>query len=480
MWNYIAQRIKECPNANIVCSDETEKRKYSDMLDLAEYHGKHLRQMIPQGCKCAIVCNSEYHVAIALLAAWYAQLVPILTSTHYGERHCKAILELTCPDVVLVDSERVLSLEGTPTVYQMTNNQFFNSRDTYFADKNLYDAALIMCTSGTTGKPKGAIITKSGLIHNVLGIEQYFGLAPGETILIARPLYHCAVLTGEFLVSLFNGINIVFFDKPYSPRSIIETCEKNSVTVMCGTPTLFRHISQFLQLEQKQIMLKKIALSGECLTSQHAKRIRNAFPEAEIYNVYGLTEASPRVSYLPPELFNDYPESVGYPLRMTEIRVVDNEGKECRPCERGLIMVKSPSLMKGYYNNQDLTNAVIRNGWLRTGDIGYKDDIGRLNVLSRVDDLIIKGGMNIYPREIENQVLAIDQIEECVAYGYPNGDFQSIGIDIVLKSEHVGLTKKEIKIMLAAHLPQYQIPTQINIVSTLKKNASGKIIRNRQ
>lgn len=478
MWNFVTQYMKKHLDSCIICSGtETLKYTYSDIIRIAEYHGKNLRAKIPKGCKCAIVCRSEYNTSIALLAVWFAQLVPIPTSIRYGEKHLKAIIELVSPDLVIMDGENWLDDLEAVTVYQMNNFGFLNDRGPYVIDEYLNDAALIMCTSGTTGTPKGAVITQSGLINNVLAINRYFCLNTNDTILISRPLYHCAVLTGEFLISLLNGANIVFFDKTYLPRHIIEACEKYSATVMCGTPTLFRHISEFLFCKSQKMNLRKIALSGERLLSIHAEKIRSVLPQTEIYHVYGLTEASPRVGYLPADLFDKYSESVGYPLFMTEVRVVRSSGEECQPYEHGLIMVKSPSIMKGYYQNKKLTEAVLQNGWLKTGDVGYKDDDDRLYILSRADDLIIKGGMNIYPQEIEARVLTLEPFDECVAFGFLFDDFQSIGINVVLNQEYKNMTIKEIKKILSKILPSYQMPLQINIVTSLKKNASGKTLR---
>lgn len=210
--------------------------------------------------------------------------------------------------------------------------------------------------------------------------------------------------------------------------------------------------------------LDVIAVSGECMTRQTAKVIRAAFPKTDIYNVYGLTEASPRVSYLPPELFDEYPLSVGFPLRSLEVKV-----------QNGELLVKGKSIMKGYYNDPDATNKAIRDGWLHTSDIAERNEHGMITIKTRRDNMIIRAGMNIYPQEIENALREADKrIVEVMAYGEKR---DTAGQKICLKAVVDGLTKSELFSICKKMLPPYQLPDMIEIVDEIPKNASGKIIR---
>lgn len=272
--------------------------------------------------------------------------------------------------------------------------------------EDLSDVAFIMCTSGTTGVPKGAMITHENMITNLLDIADYFKINSSDKILIARPLYHCAVLTGEFLISLMNGLHIVFYDGEFNPTRLIQTIRKHKITVMGATPTIFYHISNIVKRQKEKLPLKTVAVSGECMTEVVAKQIKNILPDAAIYNVYGLTEASPRVSYLPPEYFDEYPLSVGIPLKSVSVKIANGE-----------LFVKGKSVMKGYYNDKSATDKAIQNRWLHTGDIATIDENGFISIKSRKDNMIIRGGMNIYPQEIENALLQDNRIKEALAFG---------------------------------------------------------------
>ena len=317
---------------------------YYDFLKIAQKNGQLLRERMLRGAKCAIVCNSQINATLSLISAWEAELVPIPISMNYGQQRCYEILDVTKPDLVIVDDSLSCEIEGYP-IYNVCQSKFVTPCEVCNTDQFLSDAALIMCTSGTTGKPKGIVLTTEGLIENVKAINKYFDINCNDRILIGRPLCHSAVLTGELLVSLINGLDIYFCDNIYSPQGIIESCKKFSITVTCGTPTLFRHIAMLLKSKDCALSLKSIVLSGECLTSSLAKTIRSGFMGVDIYHVYGLTEASPRVSYLPPKLFDMSPDSVGFPLCNTEVKVVDSNGHDVTACCHGNIIVKSNSLI---------------------------------------------------------------------------------------------------------------------------------------
>lgn len=472
MWDFLQQKFNQYSRA-CFCDGE-RKFTYEEIKNLVVSHGETLKNSLHSQAKCAILCESGLDCSLGILACWYANMIPIPLSINYGENHCKKIIELTHPDVLITDHNS----EFLEFQYNLLEKKFTGDIRSAEKEEGLENVALIMCTSGTTGTPKGVLIGTNELKENVLKIVQYFNIDMNDTIMIARPLYHCAVLTGEFLVALYNGLNIVFFDEKYNPNRVLQRVMKNDVTVLCGTPTLFSHLSAYIKRSHTKHCIKKIAISGECLNSKTALDIRNSFAETMIYCVYGLTEASPRVSWLPPESFDDYPESVGIALSGIEIKVVDEQWNEQPANIHGNIIVKTPCLMKGYYKNKEATQKAVINGWLNTGDVGYKDQNGYLYILSRADDMIIKGGMNIYPKEIENQVISIEQIEECVVYGKKKDVSEIIAIDVVLKC--IGdklVSKKELAALISNVLPPYQMPSEINIVEALKRNASGKIIR---
>lgn len=437
LYDFLKEKMLQYPNQ--VISNDTESITYRELLEYSETFGKTLTKD-----KYGLLFDSDLNTAKALLACLYAKKTAVLLSKRYGEAHTQRII-----DTVKLS-------------YLITEDGIKHISDEQDECEDLSDVALIMCTSGTTGKPKGAMITHNNLITNLIDISKYFGINCSDHILIARPLYHCAVLTGEFLISLSKGLRISFMTEGFVPAKILKMAKETGVTTLCGTPTLLYHLSGMSLKSKEPLVLKNIAVSGECMTQTVAQIMRKAFPNTDIYNVYGLTEASPRVSYLPPCEFDIRPTSVGVPLDSLKAKLVDNE-----------LLIKGKSVMKGYYNNPTATEKAKQDGWLHTGDVAEMDNQGRIYIKCRKDNMIIRAGMNIYPQEIENALKENENISDVLAYGVKN-DTVSEKIHIKVVSS---LSKAEIYNICKQKLLSYELPDVIEIVDEIPKNASGKVIR---
>lgn len=437
LYEYLKREMLKHPYQTI--SDESLTITYLDLLNYAETFGKTLTEQ-----KYGILCKSELTTVKALFACLYAQKIAVLMSERYGELHNKKIIETACLSYLITDNGVQKIREDVPETEDLT------------------DVALIMCTSGTTGTPKGAMITEENLLTNLEDISKYFAIDTSDHILIARPLYHCAVLTGEFFISLIKGLKITFLSDGFVPVNILKCAKEKGITVLCGTPTLMYHLSVMNVRSSASLNLRIIAVSGECMTKTAAKKIRQAFPHTDIYNVYGLTEASPRVCYLPPEHFDEHPLSVGVPLASLKAKI---EGDE--------LLISGNSIMKGYYKNPEVTSKVLKDGWLHTGDIAEMDEAGRITIKCRKDNMIIRSGMNIYPQEIESALKVNKHILDVMAFGNKE-DTVSEKIHLHVVTE---LSKSEVYAICKSNLPSFQLPDVIEIVSEIPKNASGKILR---
>ena len=202
-------------------------------------------------------------------------------------------------------------------------------------------------------------------------------------------------------------------------------------------------------------------------------RIADALPDTDVYHIYGLTEASPRVAYLPPAYFREYPDCVGVPLKSVEIKIVRAYGDCARENEEGILYIKGENVMLGYYNNPEKTNEVLSDGWLCTGDTASINEKGFLKIKGRSDDMIIKAGMNIYPQEIESALKTDPRVREVLAYGFLAAAGTQIGL-MIAGDFH---TVEEVQTLCREMLPQYQFPQRIELIAELEKNGSGKIKR---
>ena len=452
LWKFIKQEMQKHLWQEIGENDAV--MTYEELVIFAEKFSRKLKGVN----SCAIMCQSEMAASMALLSCFAAGVTAVPLSERYGRMHCKKILDTISPEAVITD------MDGELQILHITDAAY---------KKPEIDPILIMCTSGTTGIPKGAMLTETNVMTNVSDIASYFNMDSTDTILIVRPLYHCAVLTGEFLTALVKGVKIRFYSGTFNPALVLQLLKQYKITAFCGTPTLLSMMTRFKRKTDGDC-LKHICISGECMNHETGIHIADAFPNADIYHIYGLTEACPRVSYLPPHMFREYADCVGIPLRSVSLKILSAGGKLVKEGEIGTLWVKGDNVMAGYYNNPKKTSEVLKGGWLCTGDLAMFNEVGLLRIKGRQDDLIIKAGMNIYPQEIESALKADSRVSELCVCGYSD---EKLGVQIVLNIVGDFANIFEVKEMCREQLPPYQMPAKINLMDELPKNGSGKIIR---
>ena len=449
LWNYIKAKMLEHPD-QLVCEGEASMT-YEELCIYAETRGKRL------DCPYyAILCNSELATAMALLSCIAAEKTVIPLPMRYGSEYYGKLLQAAQPPALITD------LFGYLTDYPFSREAF-----EMHLEEN---PAVILFTSGSTGTPKGVMLSEYNLIANIQSIGDYFPISKNDTVLIARPLYHSSVLTGEFLLSLCKGAKIVFSSDSFQPFNILTLMKKHRATVYGSTPTLLATLSRFVR-NQNDISIRYLSVSGECMTEGMAKSIRKGFPNADVYCGYGLSEASPRVAYLPAKLFDAFPVTTGVPVRDVQLQLLDENGKLIdQPMQIGELLVQGSNVMLGYFNDPERTNKVLIDGWLHTGDLAYWDQSGMLCVKGRKDDMIIRAGMNIYPVEIENMISKDPRVKDVLVYGYKKNDTQEIGMKICGDF----LDTVEILELCRKVLPQFQIPSKIDLVENTNILSGGK------
>lgn len=343
--------------------------------------------------------------------------------------------------------------------YGLRNYEYIKNKMERASAKAAADLAFLMFTSGTTGVPKGVMLTDENIISNLEYVSSYFRLEGMKSICISRPLVHIAVLTGELLYALCNGLTVYFYEEAFMPQRLLSYFSTRQIDVFCATPTLFQALA--VANKNKASCLKVAVLSGEILTKKTSESIAASFSQTKFYNVYGLTEHSPRVSALLPSDFERKAGSVGKPIGNVKTKI-----------ENGELLIKSPSVMRGYYLDEEKTKEKLRDGWLYTGDRARYDAEGFLYIEGRKDGMLIRSGINIYPEEIENAAKSVDGVLDCLAYGELNDK----GTTLCMK--YVGTAEvKELKKRLLELLNPHLIPTKIEKVEELARTASGKKLR---
>ncbi len=328
-------------------------------------------------------------------------------------------------------------------------------------------------TSGTTGRPKAAMLTHDNLLADVRSMDEASGFGQDENFLAVLPMFHSFGWTVCVLLPLYLGCTITILDN-FRPREILQVLAEKGITIFCGVPSMF---TVLLKLRQKASFPRlKFAISGgDSISEENMRAFEKKF-DFPIIEGYGLSEASPVVCLNPLYGVRKI-RSVGLPLPGVEVRVVDENDRELPAGEVGELVVRGPNVMKGYYNREEETADALRGGWLHTGDLAYRDQDGYFYIAGRKKELIITAGFNVYPREVEEALESHPSVAEAAVIGVPHPlKGEVVKAYIVPEEGHVP-DRQELFQYLKGRLALYKIPEEYVITSDLPRGTGGKILK---
>jgi len=334
------------------------------------------------------------------------------------------------------------------------------------------DPHILMYTSGTTGLPKGAVLSHRKTFFNVLNASIYYDIVKADIGIVARPLFHSGGLIVELAPIIYRGGTIII-QKRFTPENILKTIEKYKVTLLELPATVYSFILNECKIENYDLSSLKCCFTGG---GRGPVSLFQAYAEKGfiLSQVYGLTEAS-TLFWLPMENAIEKMGSVGQPIMHSEINIVDEHGISVKNGEIGEVVVKGPIVMNGYWNRDDLTDEVIKDGWFHTGDLARIDEDGYVYIVDRKKDMFISGGENIYPAGIEKILLSHQAVIDAAVVGVPDEKWGEVGKAFIVVRDGYSITTDEIYKLLKGRLAKYKIPKYIEFVDKLPKTASGKI-----
>ncbi len=340
------------------------------------------------------------------------------------------------------------------------------------------DVCQLMYTSGTTGRPKGALITHGNILWNLVNAIVGREEREGEVSLVVGPLYHTAALNNHFSIRVaLAGTSILV--KNFEPKRVMEIIEKEKVNVVSGAPAMFNLLLTLPDIERYDTRsITKCTTGSSILPHETKERLLKLFPNVEgIYDVYGCTEASPNIAILKARDSLRKRECVGPPVPFSEVRIVDEKDRDVSAGGIGELICRGPNIMKGYYKDRKATLEALRGGWLHTGDLAKMDDEGFVYIVDRKKDMIVSGGENIYPREIEEVLYRHPKIQDVAVIGVPDPMWgESVKTFVVLKKGQ-GMREEEVVEYCKKHLASYKKPKSVEFVESLPRNPSGKVLK---
>ena len=338
------------------------------------------------------------------------------------------------------------------------------------------DTLNILYTSGTTGRSKGVMLTHGNLASETRILTEMRGKLDAEAVVVGvLPLYHVYGITSVLNVSFYQGLTIELLTH-FDPETVVEIVEKEKQTILFAVPTMYNRLLQTAgETPPKHSSLEFCVSGGASLPVEFLHRFEKQF-NTRIYEGYGLTEAPVCVE-------NPYggltkPGSIGLPIPEFKAKIVSTDGSPVPKGEPGELLIKGPGVMKGYLNLPVETDETLQDGWLRTGDIARMDDDGYIYIVDRKKDLIIRGGYNVYPREIEEVIYQIPEILETAVIGFPHDDFGEEVMAIVVLNDGAAITEDEIRDFVKQRVAPYKYPRVIQIrQDPLPKSGTGKILK---
>jgi acyl-CoA synthetase (AMP-forming)/AMP-acid ligase II len=385
--------------------------------------------------------------------------------------HVRHLISLSGEKSELLDYEELLSAEA---------GQF---KDAHVRPD---DSAWLFYTSGTTGMPKGAMLTHRNLVAASMNFYADIcpGFGPDDVVLHAAPLSH-----GSGIYALPNigkgATNVILASKSFDPELIFQTIEKYRVTNMFAAPTMVKLMVESPAVDRyDHDSLKALNYGGAPMLVEDLKLAMKRLGPC-LVQLFGQAESPMTITYLPhgdhltegsTDRMNRL-SSAGFPRTDVEVGIFDSDGKELPPGETGEIVTRSDLVMKGYWRNPEATNEALKNGWLHTGDMGYMDEKGYLFIMDRSKDMIISGGENIYPREIEEVLIRHKAVREVAVIGIPDAKWGEAIKAVVALHPGASVTEEELISFCLHHIARYKKPKSVDFVDVLPKNNYGKILK---
>ena len=383
----------------------------------------------------------------------------------------------SCEHFILINANpsEKSPFENTNTFSEFTENQpaNFDSVDTQ-AD----DTAVILYTSGTTGQPKGAELTHINMLLNARLSDTMYPKKDHDVHLIALPLFHSFGQTVQMNAGFYNRATINLLPR-FTPEAALREMDKTDVTIFDGVPTMFWALLNYAEADKFDLAkisknLRVCASGGSPLPLEVLRGFESKF-QTKVLEGYGLSETSPIAVFNKTE--NTRAGSVGFPVWGIEVRVVDDQGTDVENGELGEIVIRGHNIMKGYYKKPEATASAIKDGWFYSGDIGRFDEDGFLYIADRVKDMILRGGFNVYPRELEEVLMTHEAISLCAVIGVPHDEYGEEIKAFIVKKGGATATENEIVEWCKMNMASYKYPRLVEFRETLPMTATGKILK---
>jgi len=485
------QIVSERNKDSVAVSDDSGDINYGDLNEQVSRIGYALRQQgIKHGHRVALLIENSIEYVIAFYAIWKVGGIVVALNPQSTQSELSKILQHSTASCFIVQPQNQINIDALSALdinfitlgdLKTDNSLCWQDALNMGIELSWCDAvpdtpAQIIFTSGTTGNPKGVLLTHGSLYCNTTDITKYLELTEKDSIVNVLP-FHYSYGNSVLHTHISVGGKLILKGNLAYPQEITNYLRSENASGFSGVPStyslLLKHSDWAKESPNLRYMTQAGGPMGVALTQQ---LLDASHPETQLFVMYGQTEASARISWLPPEKLADKLGSVGIPLEHVQWQIRNEAGEPVRPGTQGEVYVCGDNIMRGYWQNEAATKAVLINGWLKTGDIGWLDPEGYLFLVGRNNDMIKVGAHRINPLEIEEVIKTIDSVIECAVVGCDD-DILGQRLKVLVVGEKSKQQMLEIKRACKEQLPPFKIPRDIEYLTELPKTASGKIKR---
>ncbi|WP_366922233.1 long-chain fatty acid--CoA ligase [Metallumcola ferriviriculae] len=489
-WERVAEKT---PNKNAL-EFEGRKISYREFLNMARTVGRRLEGFgVTKGDRVVLMLDNTPEFVIAYFGIILAQAVIVPVNPRYRQREVQVIIEDCQPKVLITTADNVTMIEAIQQQVNSIENIFITDsaniegilnweqllKPVLGSGQNQVkddDVIEFLYTSGTTGIPKGAMLSHTNLYSNAVEFARILEFSADERSLVLAPIYHSAAQTCVMNATLVSGGTLVLKDRWISAEDTLQAFQDKKITFFFGPPTMYAFILNHPELPKYDVSALRVAFTG---AASLPEGVFNRFKEVfgfEIVEGYGLSEASPVVATNP---FRGAKKlgSVGQAFPGVDIKIVDSDDNEVPTGTVGEITCHGPNVMQGYYQKPDETKQSLKDGWLHTGDMGYVDEDGYYYIVDRKKDMIIRGGLNIYPREVEEVLYSHPKVLEAAVIGVPHSDMGEVPKAVIVLKDSIKSSADDIRGYCREQLSSYKVPQFFEFVTELPKTSTGKILK---
>lgn len=466
---------------------------YSELKDAVEKVAASISAAgVTSGDRVAVLLPNDARICLIELAVASLGAITVCLNARFQASEIATLMQKSGPRIAVVDAELReqvpraalppgchLLISDDPTVDPEGLASLFPATGEGVRGHSSHedDPVVMMFTSGTTGTPKGALLTHRNIIHSAANYVRYFSSGSETRTLIVMPMHYATGLIAQLVQMMLVGGQSIVWPR-FKAREVVEALIKHEVTYFIGVPTMYQLMMLEESFSDSNLRNWKVgAYGGAPMPGDTIKALEKRLPELQLFDAYGLTETSSPATIMTPDRLQEKWGSVGRPVPGAEIKITDDSGREVPKGEAGELLIRGPMVIPGYWDDPEGTRRAIVDGWLRTGDLAKADEEEFVYVLDRQKDMIIRGGYKIYSVQLEYVLLDHPEIREAAVVGIPDAMFFEEILAVVVPKAQSGISEDDVRAFVASRVADYEVPKYVTFSESLPRNATGKVLK---